>query len=160
MGSVDKNYHGAGIQTFQHLKHNEYACLGPYIKTWGEGAASWHPSVLGHRLRGSHHAYFWLLIWYEALKEVTSLAVHRSLEAILKDVEHHQATLYPPLHPAVHKSVMLDDMKCYTDYEPRSVREVSLKNRVVGGLASDEKEKGDHQLLNIDTTNRAQGGIL
>jgi hypothetical protein len=25
----------------------EYACLGPYIPTWMDGAASWHPSVIG-----------------------------------------------------------------------------------------------------------------
>jgi hypothetical protein len=79
--------------------------------------------------------------------ELSGLAAHRSLEAILKDVEHHQATLYPPLHPAVHKSVMLDDMKCYTDYEPRSVREVSLKDRVVAGLAADEAATGNCPLV-------------
>ncbi len=138
MGSVDKNYHGAGIQTFQHLKHEDYACQGPYIKDWMKGAASWHPSVIAHRLRASHHAYFWLLVWHEAVREVAGLAAHRAVDAILKDVEHHLGTLYPPMHAAAHKSAIVDDMKCFTDYEPRSVREVSLKDRVVAGLAKDD----------------------
>jgi hypothetical protein len=149
VSSIDKNYHGAGIQTFQHLKHDVYACLGPYIKDWMKGAASWHPSVIGHRLRASHHAYFWLLIWHDALKEVSSLAIHRSMEAILKDVDHHLSTLYPPMHSAVHKSLMVDDMKCYTDYEPRSVREVSLKDRVVAGLAKEESDAGTNLLARL-----------
>lgn len=113
-----------------------------------KGAASWHPSVIGHRLRASHHAYFWLLVWHDALKEVSTLAGHRSVEAILKDVDHHLSTLYPPMHAAVHKSLMTDDMKCYTDYEPRAVREVSLKDRVVAGLAKEESETGKFYLCN------------
>jgi len=138
VGSIDKNYHGAGIQTFQHLKHEDYACQGPYIKEWMKGAASWHPSVIAHRLRASHHAYFWLLVWHEAVREVAGLAAHRAVDAILKDVEHHLGTLYPPMHAAVHKSAIVDDMKCFTDYEPRFVREVSLRDRVVAGLAKED----------------------
>lgn len=140
MAGIDKHYHGAGIQTFQHLRHTDYACQGPYIKEWMKGAASWHPSVIGHRLRASHHAYFWLLVWHEALREVAGLAALRSAEAVLKDVTRHLAALYPPLRPAVHKSAVVDDMKCYTDYEPRSVQEVSLRARVLSGLAADGGE--------------------
>ena len=43
---------------------------GPYIRNWMEGAASWHPTVIGHRLRASHHAYFWLLILRDAISEL------------------------------------------------------------------------------------------
>lgn len=142
VASVDKNYHGAGIQAFTHGRHTDYACLGPYIKEWERGAASWHPSVIAHRMRAAHHAYFWLLIWQEALKEVISLASHRSADAILKDVEHHATTLYPPMHPPIHKSYLLDDMKCFTDYEPKAVTDISLKAKVVSGLAKEESEKG------------------
>jgi hypothetical protein len=35
----------------------------------------------------------------------------------------------------VYPRLVLDDVQCYTDYEPRSIREASLFNRVVGGLA-------------------------
>ncbi len=34
-----------------------YIRTGPYIKSWMKGAASWHPSVIGHRLRAAHHSY-------------------------------------------------------------------------------------------------------
>lgn len=151
---MDKNYHGAGIQTFTHSRHTDYACLGPYIKEWEKGAASWHPSVIAHRLRASHHAYFWLLIWQEALKELLSLASHRSVEAILKDVEHHQATLYPPMHPAIHKSTYVDDMKCYTDYEPKATEGISLKERAVAGLAAEESQKGWHFIIYEDLVDK------
>ncbi len=67
VGQVGKHYHGAAIQTFSHYHHDVYACQGPYIKDWMAGAASWHPSVIAHRMRASHHAYFWLEIWVEAV---------------------------------------------------------------------------------------------
>lgn len=42
---------------------------------------------------------------------------------------------------AAHKMDFLDGMHCLTDYEPRAVREVSLKDHVVAGLAKDDKAK-------------------
>ena len=142
MGSVDKKYHGAGIQTFQHLKHIDYACLGPYIKSWMKGAASWHPSVIGHRLRAAHHAYFWLIVLRDAITELTKLASHRVLDAIAKDVEKHLNHYYPRLSAPVHSFPFLDDMQCFTDYEPRSMRNSSLKNQIVQGLADKETDPG------------------
>lgn len=131
-------YHSAGIQTFQHLLHEKYACQGPYIKTWMDGAASWHPSVIGHKLRGAHHAYFWLLIWKDAIKDIADVVGHRQLDAILKDVDHHLSKLETPVNPPKHRSPFPDDAKCFTDYEPRPVREASLKDTVVSGLLSED----------------------
>lgn len=45
--------------------------LGPYVKDWferdGKGILPWHPSRLGHELRAAHYAYFWTLIFKDAL---------------------------------------------------------------------------------------------
>lgn len=132
-------YHGAGIQTFQHEKHTDYACLGPYIKTWMEGAASWHPSVIAHRLRASHHAYFWLLIYVDALEEMKKVVEHRSADAALKDARHHAETLYHPMAPTPrHTTPFADNMTCHTDYQPRAIQASSLKGIVLSGLASEE----------------------
>eukprot|EP00598_Pedospumella_elongata_P005182 CAMPEP_0184974064 /NCGR_PEP_ID=MMETSP1098-20130426/5635_1 /TAXON_ID=89044 /ORGANISM="Spumella elongata, Strain CCAP 955/1" /LENGTH=444 /DNA_ID=CAMNT_0027496585 /DNA_START=51 /DNA_END=1382 /DNA_ORIENTATION=+ len=133
------HYHSAGIQAFSHATHEMYACEGPYIKTWMEGAASWHPSVIGHRMRAAHHAYFWLLNWGEAVAELKALLSHRVLIAVEKDVNHRLDKLLTPMGPAKHKSDFPDEAQCYTDYEPRPVREASLKARVVSGLAADDK---------------------
>jgi hypothetical protein len=139
VAGISKLYHGAAIQTFQHEKHTDYACLGPYIKNWSEGAASWHPSVIGHRLRASHHAYFWLLIYVDALEEMKKVLAHRSPEAALKDVRHHADTLYHPMpSTAKHQTPFVDNMTCHTDYQPRSIQSASLKSLVLSGLASEE----------------------
>jgi hypothetical protein len=134
------HYHSAGIQTFQHMMHEKYACEGPYIPTWMEGAASWHPSVIGHRMRGAHHAYFWLLNFAEAIADLKTQLGHRVYDAVEKDVDHRLSKLHAPLVPPRHQTDFPDDAKCYTDYEPRPVREASLKQRVIGGLASEGKQ--------------------
>lgn len=133
------HYHSAGIQTFQHLNHEKYACEGPYIASWNQGAASWHPSVIAHRMRAAHHAYFWLLIYSEALTDLKAQLSHRVLDAVEKDVEHRLTKLHAPLPPRRLNSDFPDDAKCYTDYEPRSIREASLKGKVISGLASEGK---------------------
>ena len=139
MAEYTHAYHSAGIQTFQHLNNELYACEGPYIPTWMEGAASWHPSVIAHRMRAAHHAYFWLLNYAEALASVKEQLSHRVFDAVEKDVDHRWTKLHTPMGPAKHASMFPDEAQCLTDYEPRPVREASLKDKVVGGLAKDGK---------------------
>lgn len=144
ISQVSKLYHGAALQTFQHLKHQDYACLGPYIKNWMAGAASWHPSIIAHRLRASHHAYFWLVIWLDALKDIEKhLRNHRTPEFILTHVNQNLDRSYKPYGEIKHKSHFADNMTCYTDYQPRAVQEVSLKDRVIHGLG----ENGDEHYI-------------
>jgi hypothetical protein len=123
------------------MKHTDYACQGPYIKSWMEGAASWHPSVIGHRLRASHHSYFWLVVLRDAIQELIKLASHRAIDAISKDIDKHLNHYYPKgkLPAPAHLSPFSDDMQCFTDYEPRSMRNSTLINQVVSGLSSDGK---------------------
>jgi hypothetical protein len=136
------NYHGAGIQTFMHTMQEKYACLGPYIPTWNAGAALWHPSVIAHRMRAAHHAYFWLLNMAEALQELRDLLSHRAADAVQRDIDQHLHKLQQrgvPLNPAHHASPFPDGAQCLTDYEPRAVREeASLRGKVVAGLATDD----------------------
>lgn len=88
LGEISHKYRGAGIQTFTHMSHAPYACQGPYIKNWEKGAATWHPSIVAHRLRAAHHAYFWLAAWREALVELKALASHRPLDELMGTCEH------------------------------------------------------------------------
>lgn len=143
MSHLTKEYHGIPVHTFQHHRHVDYACLGPYIPTWMEGAASWHPSIIAHRLRAAHHSYFWLLILQQAIDELLQLLSHnRPLDGIVKDVQHHLDHSYKDISTfkVVHPSMILDNMKCLTDYEPRSIREVSLKDRVISGLVAPDAD--------------------
>eukprot|EP00428_Durinskia_dybowskii_P085305 CAMPEP_0170431214 /NCGR_PEP_ID=MMETSP0117_2-20130122/41279_1 /TAXON_ID=400756 /ORGANISM="Durinskia baltica, Strain CSIRO CS-38" /LENGTH=599 /DNA_ID=CAMNT_0010690749 /DNA_START=31 /DNA_END=1830 /DNA_ORIENTATION=- len=127
------NYHSAGIQT---------------------GAASWHPSVVAHRMRASHHAYFWLANFAEAIADIKAQLSHRVLDAVTKDVEHRLSKLHAPLGPAHAASIFPDNAKCYTDYEPRFVREASLKDHVISGLASESKPEGWTHMIYEDIVDK------
>ena len=136
-------YHGAGLQTFVHQNIEGYRCQGPYIPTWPEGAASWHPSVIGHRFRASQQSYFWLLIWIDAIKDLQSMVSHRQLDAIQKDIDLHIDKLHEPVNPPKHHNPFPDEAQCLTDYEPRHVQDSSLKDHVVAGLEGSAASAGE-----------------
>eukprot|EP01039_Chlorochromonas_danica_P002031 gene2031-2214_t len=151
----EKHYHAAGIQAFSHHGHEAYACQGPYIKKWAEGAASWHPSIIAHRLRASHHAYFWLRILELAVDDLHRLASNRALDAIIKDVNHHLAPFHSsslPL-PLNHQNFP-DNTTCYTNYEPRAIREASLKGKVLNGLVEEEHQTGWKYIIYEDLVDK------
>lgn len=77
-----------------------------------------------------------------ALQELHNVVGHRALDAVLKDVSHHLTTNYPPMPPAMSVGPFIDNTTCFTDYEPRSMRESSLKSRVVQGLTEDGAGEG------------------
>jgi hypothetical protein len=91
-------------------------------------------------LRAAHHAYYWINGLRDAIVELSAALQHRSVDAVSKDIAHHLHAIYAlPLADAQHKSTFfVDDMKCYTDYEPRSVREISLKDLAIGGFVSEQ----------------------
>ncbi len=98
----------------------------------------------GHRLRGAHHAYFWLLIWQDALTELSSLLSHRSIEAVHKDINHHIANSHVKMGAEQQmKTPFVDDMNCYTDYEPHSMSNISLKALVLTPLGV-QGDANDH----------------
>jgi hypothetical protein len=126
-----------------HVK--DYACLGPYIKSWSEGAASWHPSVIGHRLRAAHHSYFWLISLRDAIQElIRSIPVKTLAVAVKESAVHldrfYAANIVPPvpLHPAP----FLDNTQCFTNYEPRHVRNSSLTALIGSGVTDDKNGVG------------------
>ena len=50
--------------------------------------------------------------------------------------------VHTPLPEPIHKFPVADDVKCYSDYEPRGIREASLKSAVISGLAGDSAGAG------------------
>ena len=50
--------------------------------------------------------------------------------------------MHTPLPERIHKSPVSEDVKCYSDYEPRGIREASLKAAVVSGLAAEQPRGG------------------
>lgn len=133
-----RKYEQAGIQEFLHRAHTAYACNGPYIQDWMAGAASWHPSVIAHRMRGAQFAYFWLQGWKDALKHLASVLPSRNVEAAYKDVETKLNAFYHPLTAPSIASPFPDNATCHTDYEPRVQRESSLKDKVISGLETND----------------------
>lgn len=135
-----RKYEQAGIQEFTHKAHTAYACNGPYIKTWEAGAASWHPSIVAHRMRAAHFSYFWLQSFNDALSKLSTILLTRSVEAAHHDVLNKLNSFYHPLTEADIPSPFQDNTTCYTDYEPREIRESSLKKIVISGLKSESGE--------------------
>jgi hypothetical protein len=148
-----KHYKTAGIELFQHLHYESYKCLGPYESKWGEHVASWHPSILGHELRASHHVFFWLLILKDAILDINrSMATARAALSDAKSMHMDEETAnkfllehfyevskhienehrYIPSSP-LYESVISDEMQCYTNFEPRSEAGSDLSSRIVSG---------------------------
>lgn len=145
LAPILKSYSGAAVQTFSHTTFHEYACLGPYKKNWSEiGVSRHHPSILGHRVRAAHHAYFWLLILRDALQEILKHPSDHTLDSF----HRHSQQQLKSLHKRMPKDPIAptpfgDNATCYTDYEPRVNREDSLKALAISGLASDELPHGN-----------------
>lgn len=139
LGSILSAYGSTPIQSFSHSSHESYACQGPYIKSWMKGAVSWHPSVVGHRMRAAHHAFFWLLNFREALRSLKVL-VQEGVphDAIVKDLDaklDHWARkhTFPPTPVNKNPADVPDYAQCYTDMVPRAELDRSISNTVVGG---------------------------
>lgn len=130
-----------------HDSVEAYACNGPYIAKWKEGAASWHPSIIAHRFRASHYSYVWLSIWLDTLnylkKSLTSTPIASSPSLLLNEAELRLRAEYNRgLPESVQKTKFPDRAFCLTNYEPREKRESSLKDAVISGLMTEGDEKG------------------
>lgn len=131
-----------GVQVFRHAGYEDYKCLGPYEKKWGCCSASWHPSLLGHELRASHHAFHWLLVLQDAVKDITlKLRAGSAAQALLDAADKHLESTnkhFPatPVHPS--QPQITDGLSCFSEYEPRAERTNDLVSRVVGTSLSSE----------------------
>eukprot|EP01038_Epipyxis_sp_PR26KG_P009356 gene9356-12606_t len=138
ISKLHSKYKMAGIQTFGHNSHDVYACLGPYIRDWEKGAASWHPSIIAHRLRAAHHAYFWLNAYREAIIDLANLLNHKQFHIVENEVNQYLNKTYSVHVEQIDKvyptKYFIDGMKCYTDYEPKTEKiNTSLKEIVISG---------------------------
>jgi hypothetical protein len=127
-------YKSAGLQFWQHEHYDEYKCNGPYTADWGCCSAPWHPSTLGHEVRAHHHAFFWLLIYKDALSDLilkfesadaNIQHMHDIVQKHIKAESHH----VPPM--AIHESMYSDNMRCFTSFQPRADNSLSLEALVV-----------------------------
>lgn len=139
-------YKTMGVQFWTHSHYDAYKCRGPYIAAWGCCSAVWHPSILGHELVASHFAYFWLLIFKDALLTVrekvkSSARNHFELQRLrdLADKHIRSELKHLPTKP-LYPSNFIDGMKCYTTFEPRASDEGSLLSLVVNNqLKADDQ---------------------
>jgi len=125
-----KKYKTAGIQLWHHQHYDVYKCRGPYVAKWGCCSASWHPSLLGHELRAAHHAFFWLLIYKDALKELLTRSDSPDvmLQIITKHIEaEHKYIPSTPVFP----SDFSDNLQCYTSFQPLTDPTLSLEKLVI-----------------------------
>ena len=128
-----EKYKSAGIQLWSHGNYDHYKCHGPYIPTWGCCSASWHPSKEGHILRADHTAFFWLLIFREALQKIsTALQADKDLPLLLHDAKAHihGEAKYAPIQPLV-ASRYPDNLRCFTSFQPRAEESRSLEALVI-----------------------------
>jgi hypothetical protein len=104
-------------------------------------------------MRASHFSYFWLSCLREAILDLSALLTHRALDAVMQDVDAHLKTIYDvPLGEPIQKTIFVDEMKCYNDYEPRAVREASLKDIAIAGVVPNEKNGFLHKFYNTTKT--------
>lgn len=114
-----KEYKTLGIQMWLHDHYERYKCHGPYVATWGCCSRSWHPSLLGHQLRAAHFAFFWLLIYKDALVELRkngSEMLLKELHDAKKHIDHELKHI--PTKAIFDPMGFSDNMQCYTTFQP------------------------------------------
>jgi hypothetical protein len=130
MEDMFKAYKLAGLQLWNHGHYEKYKCHGPYVATWQCCSVSWHPSRLGHALRAAHHAYFWLLVYREAVKEL--LAGTDNIAALTAKIAKHTSAEKKHLPTApLYPSRYSDSLQCYTSYEPRNDPSLHLNSIII-----------------------------
>ena len=106
-----------------------YKCQGPYksnfsTKTPG-GGATWHPGVLGHRLKAMSAAYPLLYMLDSALESIESAALTRGSAGVamnLKVSQYYLARMQPTakqIKPVVCSEECSGKTNCFTEYEPK-----------------------------------------
>lgn len=134
-----RTYPSAGIQSFEHSHYEGYKCNGPYARNWGDGSASWHPSVLGHKLRGHHYAYLWLMAYRMAVDKV--LVAYKKGDKVadmlgsVTGVLNQMKPTFPLPPPVSSTQAVSDNVQCFTQFEPHQDRERTLRAIVVEGIS-------------------------
>jgi len=126
-------YNISGAQVFTHGHYAAYQCLGPYVSNWGSGNLAWHPSLKGHEIRADHYAYFWLLIFKDALKEILESS-SSSLHQLLQHTTHQLNSKYkynPYSLKLMYNTVYGDNIQCLTMYKPNYDDDTKLMNMII-----------------------------
>lgn len=126
VSALFRDYKTLGIQVWKHDYYVGSKCRGPYVKDWLERdtyrVLPWHPSRLGHELRAAHYAYFWILIFKDALDSLLGLIATGEpfLEREDDELKKHFLSEYNhiPL-TQTQPSNFSDGLRCYTTFEPR-----------------------------------------
>ena len=81
---------------------------------------------------------------------------HRQLDAIQKDIDLHIDKLHEPVNPPKYPHVPFPDRaRCFTDYEPRMVRDASLRSLAIQGVAAGQ---GDERVREEEEREEKKGG--
>lgn len=91
-----------------------------------------HPLPNIVRLRADHHSFFWLAAWRDAITALRREATS-SKAALLGQIQQSSLPLQLP-KPLV-SSNLSDHIQCFTNYEPRTERDMSIHSLVVAGRA-------------------------
>lgn len=160
---INSHYKASGLQVYYHNDYKKaYQCRGPYVHQWASGNAGWHPSVLGHRLRASHHAVVWISVFKDAVSELLHLTsdspavrlsdLQRNVSATLEEFWVANAPL-----PAkkLHETPFADGITCWNNYAPRSDTTTSLTDACVNkdlkkSLQSGQLESDDWLMVVAD----------
>eukprot|EP01035_Chromulina_nebulosa_P024737 gene24737-32217_t len=139
-----KEYKVAGIQLWNHKFYEDYKCRGPYTADWGCCSASWHPSLKGHELSAAHYAYFWLLIYKDALNTLINSPNESTIESLLKEVKRHldaEAKHLPP--SAIYQGHYADSLQCFTTFQPIANQQANLNSLIIPNSDSNKQFKLD-----------------
>jgi hypothetical protein len=150
-----QNYPMAGIEAFDHTHYEVYKCQGPYIPTWGVGAASWHPSISGHRLRAHQYAYVWMTAFRIALEKIKAAYVKgvpltemkSNVDNFLNNINHNTHKAMPPVLSK--SNTVPDKVTCYTEFEPRGEPGRALSDIIQSGLPRDNTDVAKGWVKNI-----------
>jgi hypothetical protein len=89
-----------------------------------------HPSKLGHAVRAAHHAYFWLLIYRDAVREL--LAGADDITTLTAKINKHSSSEKKHLPDApLYGGYYPDSLQCYTSYEPRNDPSLHLQDLII-----------------------------
>jgi hypothetical protein len=138
------SYQGAGVQVFDHHFYESYKCWGPYIKTWGDGAAPWHPSIMGHKVRAHHYSYAWLTAYRVAIQQIlAALKNDGKINSMLTSVNEKLAGMHAAHNvPNIlyNRVPIVDNIQCYTEFDPHQDKNRTLNSIILSGFDPKNKD--------------------
>lgn len=144
--SVAQLFNEIPIQMFHHMQHQDYLCIGPYVKARWKKNSNRRFTFVGMKLRAAQISYFWLIVLLDGLLDLTSRLKDRNndLDLILRDIKTRLRATEGNQFPFPLDSVY------YTDFDPAIREEYSLANIVLEGLNSVSEKSGSWKFSSIE----------